>query len=314
MTNPPNLPGHDPLTEAELPIIHLVLNTDCNAWQLAAAPGSPGVCRFCYRERNRVQADQDTVLRVLDVLRAESAAQRVVFTGGDPVMPYDNHLEPAVRHASDLGFAVNLHTNGLLLQDRFDGLREWVDVYSLAIDGPDAQVADWFRGHGYFDRFTANVAILGSYGKTVAFNTFTAPNSVGRLAETAALIRSIGQRTPVEYWLISQYRPIGRADARKADIYGFSPEQFRAAVAAVRADIGRIQIFEQPTRADTDPYPFRAWVLADGTVTVDLGSVASPRNESLGNLLEAGLAPLVRQAHALRRREFDRSALTGSAL
>jgi len=313
VTNPPTLLGHDPLIEAELPIIHLVLNTDCNAWQLTAASGSPGVCRFCYRERNRVQADRETVLRVLDVLRAESAAHRVVFAGGDPMMPYDNHLESAVRHASELGFAANLHTNGLLRQERFDGLREWVDVYSLAIDGPDAQVADWFRGEGYFDRFTANVAMLAGHGKTLAFNTFTAANSIGRLAETAAMIRSIGQRTPVEYWLISQYRPIGRSDARKADIYGFTPDEFRAAVAAIRADMDRIQIFEQPTRAETDPYPFRAWVLADGRVTVDLGSVASPRNEALGNLLEAGLAPLIRRSHALRNNEFDRSVLTGSA-
>ena len=146
-----------PLTEAELPIIHLVLNTDCNAWQLQATAGSPGVCRFCYRERNRVHTDQATVLRVLDALRAESAAYRVVFTGGDPLMPYDNHLEPALRHAAELGLAVNVHTNGLLLQDRFEDVSPWVDIYSLAIDGPDAATADWFRGEGYFDRFTANV-------------------------------------------------------------------------------------------------------------------------------------------------------------
>ncbi|MER7273489.1 radical SAM protein [Dactylosporangium sp. NPDC000244] len=293
------------LTEAELPIIHLILNTDCNAWQLEATSGSPGVCKFCYRERNRVQADRDTVLRVLDALRAESAAHRVVFTGGDPLMPYDNHVETAVRHASELGFAVNMHTNGLLLQDRFHGLREWIDVYSLAIDGPDAQLADWFRGRGYFDRFTANVAMLADHGKTLAFNTFTAANSIGRLPETAAMIRSVAQRTRVEYWLISQYRPIGRADARKADIYGYATEQFRSAIAAVRDDLGSVQIFDQPTRAETDPYPFRAWVLADGAVTVDLGSVAAPRNTALGNLLEIGLAPLIRQAHALRHNEFD---------
>lgn len=303
-----------PLTEAELPIIHLILNTDCNAWQLKATSDSPGVCKFCYRERNRVQADRDTVRRVLDALRAQSAAHRVVFTGGDPLMPYDNHVETAVRHACELGFAVNLHTNGLLLQDRFDGLREWVDIYSLAIDGPDAQVADWFRGQGYFDRFTANVALLAGHGETLAFNTFTVANSIGRLPETAAMIRSIAQRTRVEYWLISQYRPIGRADARKADIYGFTPAGFRAAVAAVRGGMGSIEIFEQPTRADTDPYPFRAWVLADGTVTVDLGSVAAPRNEALGNLLDDGLAPLIRQAHTLRHNEFDLPAPAESVL
>ena len=188
-------------------------------------------------------------------------------------------------------------------------MRDWVDVYSLAIDGPDPETSDWFRGQGYFDRFTANVALLAGHGKTLAFNTFTAPNSIGRLRETAAMIRSIGQRTRVEYWLISQYRPIGRADLRKADADGFTPQEFRAAVEAIHDEIGEIEIFAQPTRGDDDAYPFRAWVLADGTVTVDLGSVAAPRNEALGNVLDTGLAPLIRRAHTLRHNDFTRPAL-----
>jgi MoaA/NifB/PqqE/SkfB family radical SAM enzyme len=295
------------LAEVDLPIIHFILNTDCNAWALEAVSGSPGVCRFCYRERNRVMTNATTVIQVLDLLRAESAANRIVFTGGDPLMPYDNHLETALSHAAGIGFAVNVHTNGLLLRDRYDRLRDCVDVYSLAIDGPDAATADWFRGAGYFARFTDNVALLTADRRTVAFNTFTAPASIGRLDEIASLILDVAARTRVEYWLISQYRPIGRADGRKADIYAYSAADFAAAVEQVRgrvADTG-IDLFGQPTRDATDPYPFRVWVLADGTVTVDLGSVGAPRNEVLGNALRDGFAPLVRSALALRDTTID---------
>jgi MoaA/NifB/PqqE/SkfB family radical SAM enzyme len=228
----------------------------------------------------------------------------VVFTGGDPLMPYDNHLETALRHAAELGFAVNVHTNGLLLQDRFEGIKPWVDIYSLAIDGPDAATADWFRGEGYFTRFTANVDLLADHGKTLAFNTFTSPGSIDRLPDVGSFIRRVATRTKVEYWLISQYRPIGRTDPKKADIYGFAPESFRAAVTAERLRTTGIEIYDQPTRADSDPYPFRAWVLADGTVTADLGSVGAPRNEVMGNLLDAGLATLVRRALSLRVHAF----------
>lgn len=66
-----------------------------------------------------------------------------------------------------------------------------------------------------------------------------------------------------------------------------------------------IKIYDQPTRANTDPYPFRAWVLADGTVTVDLGSAGAPRNEVLGNLLDARFVPLIRRALSLRGAAFD---------
>jgi MoaA/NifB/PqqE/SkfB family radical SAM enzyme len=289
-----------PLAEAELPIIHFVLNTDCNAWALTAPSGSPGVCRFCYRERNRVVTDVATVRLVLDLLRQQSAARRLVFTGGDPLMPYDNHLEVALGHAKQLGFTVNLHTNGLLLQERYEHLRDWVDVYSLAVDGPDAATADWYRGHGYFDRFRANLTRLCDDRRTLAFNTFTSPRNIDQLRQIAELILEAAQRTTVEYWLISQYRPIGRADARKATIYGYTAATFTHAVTAARSLMGSVRVFAQPTRRPTDPYPFRIWVLADGTVTADLGSVAAPRNEILGNVLQDGLVLLVRRALALR--------------
>ncbi|MEV7680628.1 radical SAM protein [Streptomyces sp. NPDC088341] len=293
----------------ELPIVHLVLNTDCNAWDLAPTSASPGVCRFCYRERNRVRTDADTVRRVIDRVRSESEAHRCVFTGGDPVMPYDNHLEVALQHATEVGFETNLHTNGLLLADRYAGLRNHVTVYSLAVDGPDSETADWFRGQGYFERFLSNVEFLTADERRLAFNTFTTADSVKDLPRLAQLISDVSDRTDVAYWLISQYRPIGRASPRKAELYGFEPGDFVRSVEGVRDTVDGVTIYAQPTRAPEDPYPFRVWVLADGTVTADLGSVAAPRNAVLGNLLVDGFEPLIRRAFDIR----DQPQLEGIA-
>ncbi|MFE9171988.1 radical SAM protein [Streptomyces kebangsaanensis] len=297
------------LTHDELAIVHLVLNTDCNAWDLTATTTSPGVCRFCYRERNRVSTDADTVRRVIDRVRSESEAHRCVFTGGDPVMPYDNHLEVALRHATEVGFETNLHTNGLLLSERYAGLRDHVTVYSLAVDGPDSETADWFRGQGYFERFLSNVELLTGDQQRLAFNTFTTAGSVKELPRLAQFITGVAQQTDVEYWLISQYRPIGRANAHKAEIYGFERDDFVRAVDDVRGDVNGVTIYAQPTRAPEDPYPFRVWVLADGTVTADLGSVAAPRNAVLGDLRVEGFEPLVRRAFSLR----EQTQLEGTA-
>ncbi|WP_181785842.1 radical SAM protein [Streptomyces phytophilus] len=290
------------LTHEELTTVHLVLNTDCNAWALKPTSRSPGVCRFCYRERNRVAAvDADTVRRVIDRVRSESEARRCVFTGGDPVMPYDNHLEVALRHATEVGFETNLHTNGLLLAERYAALRNHVSIYSLAVDGATAETADWFRGHGYYERFLANVEFLTADLRRLAFNTFTTAGSVKELPLLAQLIAGVTRRTDVEYWLISQYRPIGRANPRKAALYAFDRDDFAPAVDDVRDRVEGVAIFAQPTRAPQDPYPFRVWVLVDGTVTADLGSVEAPHNEVLGDLLVDGFEPLVRRARALRR-------------
>ncbi|MGY0230174.1 radical SAM protein [Longispora urticae] len=287
------------LTLDELPIVHLVLNTDCNAWDLTPTPGSPGVCRFCYRERNRVSTDPDTVRAVIDRVRAESSARRIVLTGGDPLMPYDNHLEVALEHSAQSGFELNLHTNGLLLCERYSEIKDHVGVYSLAVDGPNTEIADWFRGEGYFERFHANVEMLTADKRTLAFNTFTTATSAEKLPQLAAQLARFAERTPVEYWLISQYRPIGRANQGKAELYGYDPAAFVLAVDGIR-ELVDFEVFAQPTRPPEDPYPFRTWVLADGRVTADLGSVAAPRNAVLGNLLTDGFEPLIRQAFALR--------------
>ena len=69
------------LTRDELGIVHLVLNTDCNAWDLTPTPCSPGVCRFCYRERNRVRTDAATVVRVIDRIRQDDAVSYEVTEG-----------------------------------------------------------------------------------------------------------------------------------------------------------------------------------------------------------------------------------------
>lgn len=288
------------LARQDLGIVHLVLNTDCNAWDLRTAEGSPGVCRFCYRERNRVTTDPTTVRKVIDRIRAESEAYRLVLTGGDPLMPYDNHLEVALERAAAAGFDINLHTNGLLLSGRYAGIRDYVGVYSLAVDGPDAATADWFRGRGYFGRFRANVDMLVRDGRRLAFNTFTSRESADRLPEVARLIADIATRTPVEYWLISQYRPIGRPSQRKRELYAYPPDEFSRAVYRVRDLVTGVEVYAQPTRSPDDPYPFRVWVLGDGIVTVDLGSVAAPRNDVPGDLLTDGFEHLVRRSFALR--------------
>lgn len=287
--------------------MHLVLNTDCNAWDRPNAPGSPGVCKFCYRERNRVSTDPDTVRRVIDLISQESAAQRIVFTGGDPVMPYDNHLEVALARAIERGFETNVHTNGLLLAERYPALRQYITLYSLAIDGPDATTADWFRGSGYFERFRANVEMLIADQRHLSFNTFTTADSVKRLPQLAQQIRDTATRTNVEYWLISQYRPIGRSNRRKAEIYAYDRATFVTAVDQIRGIVGTVEVFAQPTRAPDDPYPFRAWVLGDGTVTADLGSVSAPRNAVLGNMLSDGFEHLIRHAFTLRDKQFSTS-------
>lgn len=245
--------------------------------------------------------------RVINLIRHESAAQRILFTGGDPLMPYDNHLEVALAHTMDRGFGTNLHTNELLLADRHSGLREYATLYSLAIDGPDAATADWFRGTGYFERSLSNVEMLVADQRRLAPNTFTTTESVRWLRQLAQQINNIAARTNIEYWLISQYRPIGRPNSRKSEIDDYSPATFIAAEDHVQGIVGNVEVFAQPTWPPDDPHPFRAWILADGIVigrSRQRGRATQRRGRQHAF---RGLKPLIRRAFALRDTQFSAS-------
>ena len=280
--------------------LHFVLNTECNAWDLKSMAGSPGVCRFCYRATEKVATSQEKIAQLMRLVREESEICRIVFTGGDPLMPKDNHIEFAVQQAKELEFVVNIHTNGLLLAAKYPTIGQWIDVFTLAIDGASADTANWERGEGYFERFLDNMQLLIREGKTVAFNTFVSPHNFRDLENIAKMISSFAMKTQVEYWLISQYRPIARDSAKKRELYCFSDEQFKAAVEKIVQMYPDLNVYSQPTRQD-DLYPLRIWLLADGVLTMDTGKSSLNRNVVVGNCLESGFMNLYN--HALRMRE-----------
>ena len=133
-------------------LLHFVLNTDCNAWNLSSAKDSPGVCGYCYRGKEKVSTTILKIKKLLYMVHEESDISRIVFTGGDSLMP-DNHIEFATQYAKELGFTVNIHTNGLLLLEKYQKIKQFVDVYTLAIDGSFEKTADWARGSGYLLSF-----------------------------------------------------------------------------------------------------------------------------------------------------------------
>lgn len=293
-------------------VLHFVLNTACNAWDLRSVPGSPGVCRFCYRERESVRTTPETITRLLEMIRREPDIRRIVVTGGDPLMPKENHVAHALRCAKQLGFETNIHTNGLLLREKHTTIGEWIDVITLAIDGADSDTADWERGAGYFECFKANVRLLTSLEKTLAFNTFVSPRNFPRIEEVGRMIHSFSQATRVEYWLLSQYRPIARDTATKRSLYGFSPADFKASVEKLAKLWPSLNIYAQPTR-ENDLYPMRIWLLADGVLTMDTGLPGLARNVVVGNCFEEGFAPLYRRALTMRSGRSGASAQVNEA-
>ncbi|WP_025274151.1 hypothetical protein [Haloglycomyces albus] len=154
-----------------------------------------------------------------------------------------------------------------------------------------------FGGDGYFERFWDNIELLQKGNHTLGINTFTSPNSVTKLSELAGLINGLHDRIRVEYWLVSQYRPIGRPNERKAAIYNYDRQSFDEAATQAHQRLNKeIAFYAQPTRSEDEPYPLRLWLFADGRLSIETGSVTTTENPIIGNVLNLPFQHLYEQA------------------
>jgi radical SAM protein with 4Fe4S-binding SPASM domain len=139
-------------------------------------------CAFCYAgcgaaglpdgwNEERTMSDGEVCL-VLDRIAGEARCPSVSFTGGEPTVRPG--LARFVAHAKGLGLAVNLISNGQLLDARrvAELAEAGLDSAQLSLEGPSAEVHDGLVGRpGAFDRLWRAVDHLKDAGVRVHTNT-----------------------------------------------------------------------------------------------------------------------------------------------
>jgi radical SAM protein with 4Fe4S-binding SPASM domain len=184
------------------------------------------------------------VCRILEVIRRDARCPSVSFTGGEPTLRPG--LPRLVRHAKSLGLAVNLISNGQLIDERFaDGLAgAGLDSAQLSLEGPDATLHDALVGRaGAFDHLWKAVERLRSRGVRVHTNTTVNRRNVGRLEQIVDLAAARGMerltmnlmipcgRGAVDPGLRVAYTEVGghvlrvraRAESRGVELIWYSP-------------------------------------------------------------------------------------------
>ncbi len=159
-------------------------------------------CAFCYAgcgavglpegwSEERTLGD-DEVCRVLDRIAGDARCPSVSFTGGEPTVRPG--LARFVAHAKGLGLAVNLISNGQLLDRRrvAELAEAGLDSVQLSLEGPTAAVHDGLvRRRGAFERLWRAVGHLREAGVRVHTNTTVNRRNLGHLE---ALVDAVAAR------------------------------------------------------------------------------------------------------------------------
>ena len=107
-------------------------------------------CPYCWgpQDFDDTEVDSKTAASIVRKI-VQSGAQRIVFTGGDPILRPD--IGMLIRLAKQEGLEVALSTTGDELTRSFvRGYGSWIDLISLPLDGASEEVSSRTKKEGHF--------------------------------------------------------------------------------------------------------------------------------------------------------------------
>lgn len=181
----------------------------------------------------------------------EQGFQNVVLGGGEPFL-WPSGVDYATRKARDMGFLVQVGTNGVNMPDR-DIYRDSVDRYVLPLDAHNAE------GHNTIRRFvdrgkSDHYAIIGArlqqcreWGRPVTVSTVVSGQNHADINGIGDFLADyVAQGGRLHAWHLYRFIPRGRGGARAGEVLNISRTEFDTAVHKSRQQNYPFTIFKRP--------------------------------------------------------------------
>ncbi len=192
-------------------------------------------CRFCASERGFDTMSFARARTLLEVLR-ERGLRNVVLGGGEPALwPHD--LGALARHAQELGFLVQLNTNGVRVPPGFPRVLG-VDRTILSLEAADPALHDSLRPgptshHGVTQ---ARIAALARAERELTISTVVTAHNVGAVRGVARHLHEWVRRgARIHAWHLYNFLPVGRGGRPHAEELAVPRERFLAACRTAKA-------------------------------------------------------------------------------
>ncbi len=144
-------------------------------------------CVYCgiYKD-NRSEMTTEQICRMIDEF-VGLGTSRLSITGGEPLLRKD--LPAVIHYARKQGLFVSLATNGSLVAEQIDGLKD-VNSMNLTLDGPEL-IHDQQRGKGNFKKVIHAIELIKQKGIPVYVVSVATKNNCARIPEVLELARAL---------------------------------------------------------------------------------------------------------------------------
>lgn len=202
-------------------------------------------CSFCASESDFSVMSFGQAAGLLRSLR-ERSIDNVVLGGGEPFL-WPHGLERLGTLARDLGFLVQVCTNGVSLPAGFEQIAS-VDRYILPLEAMDPGLHDELRRHprGHHALVLERVAVLAGTGRELTVSTVVTRANVDRLDEIADYLQAaMTSGVAVHAWHLYRFLPVGRGGSVNASRLEIGRDDYLRACAAVRRRDPGFRIFRR---------------------------------------------------------------------
>ena len=208
-------------------------------------PGCNMTCAFCVTENTIDIMDYAQAVRMLHAIR-ERGMDSVVLGGGEPfTWPHD--VVPLTAEAKDLGFHVQVGTNGVALPDGYERI-ESIDRYVLPLDAAGSEAHNRLRCYqdGHHQVILDRLMRLRDARKAVTVSTVVNAWNIDALPEIAAFLQTYqASGGTIHAWHLYKFIPQGRGGAEHADSLDISEQAYHAACDHVRATNPGFDVFKR---------------------------------------------------------------------
>lgn len=150
-------------------------------------------CRYCFNWENGpspggTDLALDKICQILDAVR-ETGQRYLTITGGEPFLHPD--IFAIIDHTHDLGFLINILTNGLLLDEaQAQRLRNYCRLrIRVSLEGATREGHEYFRGPDTFDRAVHALEILQRHDIPVGIGFTVYPENLREIEGIFRLAR-----------------------------------------------------------------------------------------------------------------------------